>query len=155
MKKKAGRPKKIVDSEPEVQVDFIENKTGRGRPKRTFDLKLLESLCTINCTRVELEFVLATNCNTLNAWCQRELGVTFNEFYEQFAARGKSSLRRYQFNLAKTNATMAIWLGKQWLGQKDDVTQLIEFNGKLGEILDKIGTVKDEKQFKAVEEKKA
>ena len=29
------------------------------------------------------------------------------------------SLRRYQFNLAKTNAGMAIWLGKQMLGQKE------------------------------------
>jgi hypothetical protein len=30
------------------------------------------------------------------------------------------SLRRYQFDLAENNATMAIWLGKQWLGQKDE-----------------------------------
>ena len=78
----------------------------------------------------------------------------YNELYAQYAARGKSSLRRYQFNLAKTNATMAIWLGKQWLGQKDDVSQLVEFNGKLGEILDKLGNVKDEKQFKSIEVQK-
>ena len=31
------------------------------------------------------------------------------------------SLRRKQWNLAKTNATMAIWLGKQYLGQKDNI----------------------------------
>ena len=29
------------------------------------------------------------------------------------------SLRRSQFRLAENNATMAIWLGKQYLGQKD------------------------------------
>ena len=29
------------------------------------------------------------------------------------------SLRRSQFRIAETNPTMAIWLGKQYLGQKD------------------------------------
>lgn len=33
--------------------------------------------------------------------------------------QGLISLRRTQFAMAKTNATMAIWLGKQHLGQKD------------------------------------
>ena len=36
------------------------------------------------------------------------------------------SLRRAQFNLAKTNAAMAIFLGKNYLGQKDSAD--IEFN---------------------------
>ena len=29
------------------------------------------------------------------------------------------SLRRSQFKLAEKNATMAIWLGKQYLGQRN------------------------------------
>lgn len=29
-------------------------------------------------------------------------------------------MRRYQFELAKKNANMAIWLGKQYLGQRDN-----------------------------------
>jgi hypothetical protein len=29
------------------------------------------------------------------------------------------SLRRYQFDLAKKSAVMAIWLGKQYLGQTE------------------------------------
>jgi hypothetical protein len=29
------------------------------------------------------------------------------------------SLRRWQMKMAQTNATMAIWLGKQYLGQSD------------------------------------
>jgi hypothetical protein len=33
---------------------------------------------------------------------------------------GTRSLRRLQYEAAKTgNVTMQIWLGKQWLGQKD------------------------------------
>jgi len=32
---------------------------------------------------------------------------------------GRISLRRSQMKLAERNPTMAIWLGKQWLDQKD------------------------------------
>ena len=35
-------------------------------------------------------------------------------------------LRRIQFKHAKNNPTMAIWLGKQYLGQKDQVEAVIE-----------------------------
>lgn len=39
---------------------------------------------------------------------------------------GKISLRRAQFKLAKKSANMAIWLGKQWLGQQDKVKVISE-----------------------------
>lgn len=51
-----------------------------------------------------------------------------NKFFEAKEAgqlSGKASLRRMQFKTAESgNATMQIWLGKQYLGQKDkqDVT---------------------------------
>lgn len=40
--------------------------------------------------------------------------------FKKKSAGGKMSLRRYQFELAKKNASMAIWLGKQYLGQSDN-----------------------------------
>lgn len=39
------------------------------------------------------------------------------------------SLRRSQFRIAETNATMAIWLGKQYLGQKDYPKEELEGGG--------------------------
>jgi hypothetical protein len=45
----------------------------------------------------------------------------FSDVYKKFSADGKKSLRRYQFELAEKNPTMAIWLGKNLLGQKDEV----------------------------------
>ena len=36
----------------------------------------------------------------------------------------KASLRRSQWALAKTNATMAIWLGKQMLNQSDSPVEV-------------------------------
>ena len=39
--------------------------------------------------------------------------------YKNKTADAKCTLRRYQMQLAERNPTMAIFLGKQWLGQKD------------------------------------
>jgi hypothetical protein len=50
--------------------------------------------------------------------------MTFSETYKNKSQLGKTSLRRMQFRLAEKNSSMAIWLGKQYLNQKDaaDVT---------------------------------
>jgi hypothetical protein len=45
--------------------------------------------------------------------------MSFTEYYKQKSSKGKMSLRRRQFQMAETNPTMAIWLGKQYLGQTD------------------------------------
>jgi len=47
----------------------------------------------------------------------------YKEVFEAVQARyrsfGKASLLRTQFKLAERNPTMAVWLGKQYLGQTD------------------------------------
>ena len=55
--------------------------------------------------------------------------MTFSDAYKNKSQLGKSSLRRAQFKLAEKNATMAIWLGKQYLDQKDVVEQYITSDG--------------------------
>lgn len=49
--------------------------------------------------------------------------MTFADTYKSKSQVGKSSLRRAQWKLAEKNASMAIWLGKQYLGQRDIVEQ--------------------------------
>lgn len=46
---------------------------------------------------------------------------SFSEVFAQKRGAGKISLRRSQWQLAAKNASMAIWLGKQYLGQRDIV----------------------------------
>lgn len=41
------------------------------------------------------------------------------EAWEDGRETGLASLRRQQFKMAETNATMQIWLGKQYLEQRD------------------------------------
>lgn len=118
--------------------------TGRpnGRPPREFDQKTFEGLCHVWCTWEEMENILCCNRDTLDKWCNRTYGEGFREIYNKFADGGKASLRRMQLNLAKTNAGMAIWLGKQKLGQHDNIHVSASFDGKLGELLDELKSLK-------------
>ena len=92
-----------------------------GRPKIEIDRKAFESLCRIQCTEEDIADFYECSVDTVNNWCKREYGETFSEVYKKKSAAGKASLRRAQYSLAKKNATMAIWLGKQYLGQRDIV----------------------------------
>ena len=78
-----------------------------------------EGLCRIQCTEEEICGVLNCDDATLCRWCKTVYGRTFAEVYKEKRQGGKASLRRQQFKIAETNATMAIWLGKQYLGQSD------------------------------------
>lgn len=94
----------------------------RGRKKLSFDKDTFEKLCGIQCTKDEIcEFLGGIDEKTLTRMCEDEYGVGFKEIYQKKSAQGKISLRRAQFKIANTNATMAIFLGKQYLGQKDIV----------------------------------
>lgn len=90
-----------------------------GRPKKIIEQRKFEALCGIMCTQEEICDILDVSDKTLNNWCVDTYGVTFSEVYKKKTANGKASLRRTQFQLAEKNPTMAIWLGKQWLNQKD------------------------------------
>lgn len=116
-----------------------------GRPLREFDQKTFEGLCSIWCTWAEMENILQCNRNTLDKWCQRTYGSSFEEVYNRFADTGKASLRRAQFQLSKKNSSMGIWLGKQKLGQRDDPQEIEQFNGKLVSLLEKLQALDTQK----------
>lgn len=99
-----------------------------GRPRKEINEKLFEDLCAIQCTEKEICAVLGCCEDTLNAWCKRTYKMTFSDTYKSKKMLGKSSLRRTQFRLAEKSASMAIWLGKQYLDQKDagEVTLLAD-----------------------------
>lgn len=103
-----------------------------GRPKFKIDYEMVEKLAGIQCTQQEIASFLGCSVDTL----QRD--ETFCGIYKKGMDNGKMSLRRTQFRLAEKNPTMALWLGKQYLGQKDNIevesTQLI----KVQELLNKI-----------------
>lgn len=49
--------------------------------------------------------------------------MNFADIFAQKRTPGQISLRRSQFRLAEKNASMGIWLGKQYLGQSDKASE--------------------------------
>lgn len=98
-KRKPGRPPKLVVDEKTVAQIF--------------------ELGGLQCTREEAAAVLLVNRDTFADFLKREPIAL--AAWENGILNGKVSLRRTQFNLAKTHAGMAIFLGKQLLGQRDQV----------------------------------
>ena len=92
-----------------------------GRPQKEIDKKIFENLCGLQCTLEEIAGVFDCSADTIERWCKREYKETFAEVYKKHSAKGKTSLRRIQFKLAEKSAAMAIFLGKNYLGQKDNI----------------------------------
>ena len=97
-----------------------------GRPRKEIDQKQFENLCGLQCTLEEICGWFGVTDKTLNSWCKRTYSESFSEVFRQKRSTGKISLRRSQWRLAEKNASMAIWLGKQYLGQKDIVEVGVE-----------------------------
>ena len=90
-----------------------------ARPRVEINWKDFDKLCGLQCTQVEIAEWFNCSIDTIARAVKREFGEGFAEYYKKKSSKGKISLRRYQWELAKTNTAMAIWLGKQYLGQKD------------------------------------
>lgn len=90
-----------------------------ARPKKEIDQKYFEKLCALQCTKDEICGWFEITDKTLENWCRRTYKQGFSDVFKQKRGAGKISLRRAQFQLAQKNANMAIWLGKQYLDQKD------------------------------------
>ena len=99
------------------------NKTGTppktGRPCKEINQKSFENLCFSQCTQSEICAVLDADWNTITRWCKRTYKVTFAEAQKKYSENGKAGLRRTQLKMAEKSAAMAIWCGKQYLGQVD------------------------------------
>lgn len=91
-----------------------------ARPKKQIDYKLLDNLLAIFCTGEECAAVLDVDYDTLNSAIKRDKKMGFSEYSEIKRGNGRASLRRRQFKMAETNPAMAIWLGKQYLKQRDE-----------------------------------
>ena len=98
-----------------------------GRPTKEYDKKVFVDLIGIGCGADEICWFFRddsgkpSNIDTLSRWCVREFGCTFQEYRRQNGAMFlKIQLRKNQIALSKTSAAMAIFLGKNYLGQADE-----------------------------------
>lgn len=125
----------------ELYFDRVETK---GRPKYILNdagKKLIEDLATFSCTDVEIASIMGVSIDTLQSY--DNVGA-FTECKQKGKEKGKGSLRRKQFEIAmKGNVTMLVWLGKQYLGQREKIEASVETDDeKMREMQEFLKTVK-------------
>lgn len=117
-----------------------------GRPQIEIDKKQFEDLCGLGCTQEEICWWFRDakgkpiSVDTITRWCKRTYGMTFAEYFKSNGGmQFKMALRRNQLALSKKSAAMAIFLGKNYLGQRDhieyeDTTALEKLDSILAEV---------------------
>lgn len=93
----------------------------------TINQSTFENLCAIQCTKEEISSVLNISEDTLERWCKETYNQNFAVVFAEKKQVGKMSLRRTQWRLAEKNPTMSIWLGKQYLGQRDSFPDEVNY----------------------------
>jgi len=97
-----------------------------GRPRKQIDKTEFEKLCFLQCTEREFCSWFDVSDETLNKWCKENYdGRTFLDVFKEKRENGLISLRRTQFQLAEKSPAMAIFLGKNLLGQTDKLEQTV------------------------------
>jgi hypothetical protein len=89
-----------------------------GRPRVVLDLGLVERSARIGCTNEEIIALLGCARRTFYEHLKDD--PQLQEVIDRGRAVGRATLRRLQWQGAESgNPTMLIWLGKQFLDQKD------------------------------------
>jgi hypothetical protein len=91
-----------------------------GRPRIEIDVEELKRLCRLNCTMEEIGAFFGCDKKTIERRYAEE--EDFQQAIDQGRGLGKLSVRRKQIQIMDehNSASMAIWLGKQLLGQRDN-----------------------------------
>ena len=93
---------------------------GPSKPLSDQDFQRLLNMVRIHCTQDECCRILDMSDTTLNRRLKERGEENFEAFYNRYNSEGKMSLRRMQWEAAESgNSPMLIWLGKQYLNQRD------------------------------------
>ena len=129
-----------------------------GRPKIIINWDVVASYLRAQCDTVGIAGILGISPDTLYTRCKKDNKIDYTAFSAQKKSEGKELLRAKQFTTAigdsakeiPPNVTMQIWLGKQYLGQKDkqDITSDDESIRELKIIVDDSKTAETLKRLR-------
>lgn len=104
-----------------------------ARPAKEFDKQAFIDLLGFGCTQEEICWFfrdangVPVHPDTLSRWCKRTYGMGFKEYRDKVGLMElKIKLRQNQLELSKKSAAMAIFLGKNYLGQSDNPQENID-----------------------------
>ena len=117
-----------------MNATTLTTKRKGGRSPTEINYAMLSEMCGLMCTGEECASILGVSYDTLARALKRDHGLTFPEFFRRHSVPALVRLRQAQFETATSGSVpMQIWLGKQWLGQRepdrqvqdDDITDLL------------------------------
>lgn len=119
-----------------------------SRPPAEIDWKKVDMLLESHAPGTEVASHLGIHPETLYRTCEKKFKIGFSEYSRQKKEKGKSSVRVKQFQEAmQGDKGMLIWLGKNWLGQKENPQEEKEFDSKLSILLDRLLSVENAEEF--------
>ena len=84
------------------------------------DKNMFEVYCQLACSEQDIcDLFGGVDHDTLDEWCRKTYGMAFEQIYRKKVSPVKLALRKNQLLLSKTSSMMAIFLGKNMLGQSD------------------------------------
>jgi len=99
------------------------------RPKKdNIDFLQFEKLCAFHCTEAEICHFFDLTTKTLNRMLKTRYGQGFSQVHRKYVSFGNISIRRTQFRHAERHPGMAMFLGKVYLGQREQDKADININ---------------------------
>lgn len=97
----------------------------RGPKPYRVDWYTFDKLAAMNNSQVEIANFFDISVDTLERAAERDRGMKLADLWDKKRALQKTRLRKIQWSLAEQGSTgMAIFLGKHYLGQRDDPSEL-------------------------------
>lgn len=99
----------------------------------------LEELLFYGHSLKDIESILGMKKAQLEALAVDKRGISLEELAEAQRVHLKHFIRQVQVMHAASNPQIAMFLGKNLLGQRDTLPSLPEFNGELVKVVDRLG----------------
>ena len=120
-----------------------------SRPNKSIDWSMVDKLLQAHCLGTEIAANFDMHPETFYDRVKKEFGIGFTEYSTQKKNKGKNNLRLAQFKTALGgNTSMQIWLGKNWLAQRDEPKEDKEFDGQLAHLLEMLQKIQKPEDFK-------
>jgi hypothetical protein len=96
-----------------------------GRPKTSIDWERVGQSIMMGSSATQTAASIGISVDTLYTRCKKDLNQDFTAFCQEKKASGDKLLHQTQFEVAvkNKNTSMLIWLGKQRLGQSDNISK--------------------------------
>lgn len=133
-----------VENNDNVAKTSGKNTKKRGPMPMEIDWNMLDAILQFKSPLRDAAEILGCSEDTIQNRIREKFDMTFMEYRDLKMSKVRYNLSMKQYEIAKNgNVTMLIWLGKQWLGQKEK--QEIEHSKGVGfeDLVSYMTTVKE------------